>query len=236
MARINLLPWRAERRAARKKEFYVMLGFAAVGGILLSVLLLFYYGQMIDGQSQRNAFMKNEIAKLDAQIKEIEELDKKKGRLLSRKLVIEQLQANRSQMVHLFDSLARTIPDGVMLTSVKQDGDLLTLEGNAQSNARVSAYMRALETSGWMTKPELGVIEAKSEVQSATAQAGRALPYQFSLQVRLSNPNANTNGDGKPNAPVPAAPATTPGSATTPPVPAPTGQQPAPATQTKPVS
>ena len=101
--------------------------------------------------------------KVDAQINEIEELDKKKAKLLARKEVIEQLQANRSQMVHLFDSLVRTIPDGVVLTSIKQEGEKLTLEGRSQSNARVSTYMRNLEGSGWMTKPDLSIIEAKGD-------------------------------------------------------------------------
>lgn len=139
MARINLLPWRAERRKAREREFYSMLGFAALGGVLLSALIWFYYDAQISGQTERNAFLAAEIDKVKAQNEEIKELDKKKDRLLARKKVIEELQANRSQMVHLFDSLVRTIPDGVALTNIKQDGDILTLEGRSQSNARVSA-------------------------------------------------------------------------------------------------
>ncbi|MFT4256673.1 MAG: PilN domain-containing protein, partial [Pseudoxanthomonas sp.] len=202
MARINLLPWRAERRAARQKEFYAMLGFAALAGVALSVLIYLFYSQQISGQNSRNEFLRGEIRQLDTQIKEIEELDKKKGRLLARKKVIEELQANRSQMVHLFDSLVRTIPDGVSLTNIKQEGDLLTLEGRAQSNARVSAYMRNLETSGWMTKPDLAVIEAKADdkdkKQAASTSVSRALPYVFTLQVRLANPNATDPND--PNA------------------------------------
>lgn len=158
MARINLLPWRAERRKAREREFYSMLGFAALGGVLLSALIWFYYDAQISGQTERNAFLTTEIDKVKAQNEEIKELDKKKDRLLARKKVIEELQANRSQMVHLFDSLVRTIPDGVALTNIKQDGDILTLEGRSQSNARVSAYMRNLESSGWMTNPDLSII------------------------------------------------------------------------------
>jgi type IV pilus assembly protein PilN len=98
-------------------------------------------------------------------------------------------------MVHLFDSLVRTIPDGVILTSIKQEGDKLTLEGRSQSNARVSTYMRNLEGSGWMTKPNLSIIEAK--------EGDPALPYAFSLDVLLANPNApkDENGDGVPDAP-----------------------------------
>ena len=128
MARINLLPWRAERRVQRQREFYVMLGAAAVAGLLLSFLLWFHYDRQVSGQTERNDFLKAEIAKVQAQNKEIERLDEQKRRLLARKEVIEKLQANRSQMVHLFDSLVRTIPDGVMLGNIKQDGEVLTLE------------------------------------------------------------------------------------------------------------
>lgn len=216
MARINLLPWRAERRKQRQKEFGVMLGFAALAGVVLWFLVNSYYNGQIEGQNERNAFLQEQIKQLDAQITEIEELDRQRARLLARKDVIEQLQANRSQMVHLFDSLVRTIPDGVVLTSIKQEGEKLTLEGRSQSNARVSTYMRNLEGSGWMTKPDLSIIEAKDGV------AG--LPYTFTLAVQLANPNApkDEDGDGVPDAvppvntapadatPPAAAPATTP--------------------------
>jgi type IV pilus assembly protein PilN len=148
-----------------------------------------------------------QITQVDKQISEIDQLDKKKAKLLARKEVIEQLQANRSQMVHLFDSLVRTIPDGVILTSIKQEGDKLTLEGRSQSNARVSTYMRNLEGSGWMTKPDLSIIEAKA--------GDPALPYAFTLTVMLANPNApkDENGDGVPDAP--AAGTTPPATGTT---------------------
>ena len=194
MARINLLPWRAERRKARQKEFVGMLGLAALCGVLVSFLIVSWYSGRISSQTGRNEYLRGEITKVDGQIKEIEELDKKKGKLLARKEVIEQLQANRSQMVHLFDSLVRTIPDGVTLTSIKQEGEILTLGGRSQSNARVSTYMRNLEGSGWMTGPDLNIIEAK---------AGNAgLPYEFNLKVKLANPNApkDEDGDGKPDA------------------------------------
>ena len=202
MARINLLPWRAERRKLRQKEFMVMLGASALGAALLAFLIVGYHKAQIEGQNERNAFLRDQITQVDAKIKEIEELDKKKAKLLARKEVIEQLQANRSQMVHLFDSLVRTIPDGVVLTSIKQEGDKLTLEGRTQSNARVSTYMRSLEGAGWMTKPDLSIIEAKA--------GDPGLPFTFRLSVTLANPNApkDTDGDGVPDAP--AAPAAVP--------------------------
>ncbi|GGD44351.1 PilN domain-containing protein [Pseudoxanthomonas indica] len=227
MARINLLPWRAERRAQRQRDFVTMLALAAVAGALLSFLLWFYYDRQISGQNDRNAYLNAEIQKVESQIKEIEALDKQKDRLLARKKVIEELQANRSQMVHLFDSLVRTIPDGVALSNIKQEGEVLTLEGRAQSNARVSAYMRNLEGSGWMTKPELSIIEAKSEGKdgravAATTAANSSLPYVFNLQVRLANPNA-TEGEGQEGADgaVPAAEASAAATAPTPAVVAP---------------
>ena len=203
MARINLLPWRVERRKQRQKEFGVMLGMAALAGVVLWFLVNGYYNAQIDGQHARNDYLKDQIKQVEKKITEIDELDRQKARLLARKEVIEQLQANRSQMVHLFDSLVRTIPDGVILTSIKQAGEKLTLEGRSQSNARVSTYMRNLEGSGWMTRPDLSIIEARDGV------AG--LPYAFTLGVTLANPNApkDEDGDGIPDAvpPVDAAPA-----------------------------
>lgn len=190
MARINLLPWRAERRKQRQREFMTMLGFAAIAGVVLSALIWFYYDRQISGQGDRNAFLTAEIARVKEQNKEIDRLDRQKDRLLARKKVIEQLQAKRSQMVHLFDALVRTIPDGLVLTALKQEGDILTLEGRTQSNARVSAYMRNLESSGWMTKPELSVIEARKPEEEKDKVVGpvsdiSALPYVFVVKVTL---------------------------------------------------
>lgn len=215
MARINLLPWRAERRKQRQREFQGMLGLAALAGVLLSFLVWFYYDRQISGQQDRNQFLQAEIAKVQKQNEEIKELDAKKDRLLARKKVIEELQANRSQMVHLFDSLVRTIPDGVALGSIKQEGDILTLQGSAQSNARVSAYMRNLEVSGWMTKPDLSIIEVKKDEKSAPTptSASRTLPYTFSLKVQLANPNAAIAEGIEPAAIDPAAAAAATGAA-----------------------
>ncbi|MGW8127627.1 MAG: PilN domain-containing protein [Stenotrophomonas sp.] len=191
MARINLLPWRAERRKQRQREFYTMLGLAAVAGVLMSLLLYFYYDGQVSGQNERNAYLEAEIAKVKEQNKEIDRLDSQKKRLLDRKKVIEELQGKRSQMVHLFDALVRTIPDGVVLTALKQEGETLTLEGRTQSNARVSTYMRNLESSGWMSNPELSVIEAKAQEASDSAMDIKSLPYVFTLKVKLPAPGEN---------------------------------------------
>ena len=231
MARINLLPWRAERRKLRQKDFLGMLGLAVAAGVLASFLVVSWYNSRIGNQNARNEYLKGEIAKVDVQIKEIEELDKKKGKLLARKEVIEQLQANRSQMVHLFDSLVRTIPDGVVLTSLKQDGDKLTLEGRSQSNARVSTYMRNLEGAGWMTKPDLSIIEA-------TGGGDPGLPYTYKLTVTLANPNAqaDSDGEGAPDQAATPAPAANTTPAVAPATTMPPAVAPAPATKTAPAA
>jgi len=194
MARINLLPWREERRKQRQKEFFLMLAGSALGAIVLAFVIVSWHGAQVDGQRERNNYLTAQIATLDRQITEIQALDEQKSRLLARKDVIEQLQANRSQMVHLFDSLVRTIPDGVVLSSIKQESDVLTLEGRAQSNARVSTYMRTLEASGWMSRPELSIIEARP--------GAAGLPYYFNLRVHQADPNktVDTDGDGVPDA------------------------------------
>lgn len=186
MARINLLPWREERRKQRQQEFYVLLGVAAVAAVLTVFAALWFIGTQVDAQTERNQMLAREITALDAQIKEIEELDRQRDRLIARKEIIEQLQATRSQMVHLFDELVRTLPDGVQLSSIKQSGATLTLEGVAQSNARVSAYMRNLDASAWLKESEIIKIEARGEDKS--------VPYVFSLKVNLEDPNKKDEG------------------------------------------
>jgi type IV pilus assembly protein PilN len=182
MARINLLPWREERRKQRQQEFYAILGVVAAAAAGIVVLVTMFLQSQIDLQTERNGRLKQEITVLDGRIKKIEELDKTRSRLLQRKAIIEELQASRSQMVHLFDELVRTIPDGVRLNSIKQSGSVLTLEGSAQSNARVSAYMRSLDASPWMRDPDLQIVKADDENADAR--------YDFILRITLQNPNA----------------------------------------------
>jgi type IV pilus assembly protein PilN len=222
MAKINLLPWRAARRKQRQQEFLTLLGFAAVAAIVISLLIVMYYNGQIDGQTARNQYLTDQIAIVDKQIDEIKELDKKKEGLLRRKKVIEDLQSNRSMNVHLFDELVRTIPDGVRLSSLNQNGDQLSLEGYAQSNARVSTYMRNLQASGWMAKPDLSIIQV--------AGADKGLPYKFDLTVTLQNPNDAANAaSGSGTAPASSA-STAPASASTMAMPAAATSAPAAAT------
>jgi type IV pilus assembly protein PilN len=184
MANINLLPWRAERRKHREREFYMMLLATAVSACVVVGLAIFFMNHLIDEQNDRNAYLQAEIKSLDKQIEEIKELDKKRSQLLTRKDIIEQLQSNRSQMVHLFDEMVKTIPDGVRLTSMKQGGEVLTLEGLAESNSRVATYMRGVDVSPWMGHSDLRKIENKA----GAPDADKKMPYVFSLDVKLRKP------------------------------------------------
>ncbi|MDO5610557.1 MAG: PilN domain-containing protein [Pseudomonadota bacterium] len=216
MIRINLLPWREQRRKQREQAFYMMLGGSVLAAVLVSLLAWMWLNGQISGQHERNAFLDQEIKKVEEQITDIESLKQKKAALLNRKQVIEELQANRYQMVHLFDSLMRTVPDGLVLTSLKQDGEQLTLEGRAQSNSRVATYMRNLESSGWMSRPDVTVIEAATpQSQPAASSAGASaaalaqLPYLFTLRVTLATPENPPDPNAAPSPdPVPVAAAT----------------------------
>lgn len=194
MAKINLLPWRAERRKQRQNEFFALLGLCAGLAVAVSFGAVQYFDGLIGNQQQRNNYLNREITALKAKTAEIEILEKKKSDLLARKAVIEQLQANRSQMVHLFDDLVRTIPDGVRLSSVKQAGDQLTLEGMTQSNARVSSYMRNIEAAEWLTRADLGVIEIKGD--------DKAMPYFFRMNATATKPvgESESGVEGAPDA------------------------------------
>ncbi|HEX7324634.1 MAG TPA: PilN domain-containing protein [Rhodanobacteraceae bacterium] len=183
MAKINLLPWRAERRERRKREFFTHLGLAAVAAIVLVLLWGFWVGLRIDGQNSRNAYLQAQIKQLDGKITEIKNLQKVKDRLLARKRIVEKLQSSRSQMVHLFDQIVRTIPAGARLTSLKQQGDKLTLDGVAQSNATVADYMRNIEASPWMGPATL--------IKTVNVHADSNTPYEFELVVKLGTPKSN---------------------------------------------
>ncbi|VAW46267.1 Type IV pilus biogenesis protein PilN, partial [hydrothermal vent metagenome] len=127
MAKINLLPWREERRQQHTKEFYILLAISAGLALLLFALAYYYFDQSIKFQNQRNSFLTTEITKLDEKIKEIDKLEAKKASLIARQQVIEELQANRTQMVHLFDELVKTIPNGVFLEKITQQGTSISM-------------------------------------------------------------------------------------------------------------
>ncbi|WP_445144675.1 PilN domain-containing protein [Dyella sp. Tek66A03] len=188
MAHINLLPWRAERRKQREREFFMQLGAALVAAILVLMLWSFWMGERVDNQTDRNAYLQGEIKQLDERIVKIKDLEKVRERLLARKQIIEQLQANRSQMVHLFDELVRTIPASARLGGLKQTGDSLTLDGVAQSNASVAEYMRNIEASPWMGHADLRKTEN-------THGGDTRMPYNFGLDVALSRPKSDESGE-----------------------------------------
>ena len=163
MTRINLLPWREQQRKESERQFFTAAGGAVVMTLLVVGYIHIHMTGVIDQQNARNEFLTKEIEAVDAQIAEIKELETEKSQLLARMKVIEQLQSQRPQMVHLFDELVKTVPDGVYITSVKQTGSSVIVEGVAQSNARVSAFMRNIDQSEWMSSPKLNVIEAMSK-------------------------------------------------------------------------
>ena len=178
MIRINLLPWREERRKARRQQFIALTGLISV---LVGLIWFMGYGIIngyVSAQEGKNQFLKNEIATLDKDIEEIKRLKEQTDSLLSRKRVIESLQANRTETVHVFNELARQVPEGVYLKSIKQSGDKINLIGYAQSNARVSTLMRNVEASPVMERPDL------VEIKSATINNRRL--FEFNLNVFIA--------------------------------------------------
>jgi len=180
MARINLLPWREEARRERQRQFlYSLMGTLVLGAILVLLVSLFF-DQRINMQESRNQRIQQEINVLEKRIVRIAELERTRNRLLSRKQIIESLQASRSLTVELLDKLAKTIPVGITLTNVRQQGNNLTLLGSSQSNARVSAYLQSLEDMDLFIGPELQYVRASQN------PASRTETYEFSISVRLN--------------------------------------------------
>lgn len=180
MAHINLLPWREELRKQKQQQFAVVTAGTAIAGGLLVLLTHMQFSGLIENQNQRNQFLDGEIAELDKKIAKIRDLEKTKTALLARMDIIQQLQHSRPQSVHLMDQMVYTLPDGVYLKKISQRGASLTLSGTAQSNARVSAYMRNIDGSEWMAKPKLDVIQTKDGKTRRSAefvlQASQAMP------------------------------------------------------------
>jgi type IV pilus assembly protein PilN len=160
MPRINLLPWREQERKVRRREFMV----AACGAIIAAIIFVLggkvLYSSWTDAQNEKNTLLKKEIVKLDAQIADIQDLENRRQRLLARMEIIEKLQRKRPEIVHLFDEIVKTVPEGVYLTSIKQNGNKLEIHGVAQSSTRVSTFMRNIDSSVWMDNPVLQVVES----------------------------------------------------------------------------
>lgn len=161
MAHINLLPWREEKRQEQTRQFATITGLSLIltGAIIFVVHVTF--NNQIDHQKNRNKLLNDEITQLDEALKQIEELEDTKEQLLARMDVIQSLQQQRPQIVHLFDDFVRTVPEGIYLVDVKQESTQLTIKGVAESNGRVSAYMRNIDASEWMATPKLKVIKTR---------------------------------------------------------------------------
>ena len=188
-ARINLLPHREERRKRARTHFGVLAGMTAVLGIVVVGAGWLFYSQRISAQEDRNKFMKAEIAKVDKEIDEIKEVKDKIAALLARKQVIETLQTDRVQTVHLLDELVRQMPEGVFLKQFKQQGAGIELIGYAQSNARVSTLMRNIESSPWLANPNLVEIKATN--------LGKMRISEFNMKLQLKKPTAPAKDGAK---------------------------------------
>lgn len=174
--RINLLDWRQARRDRRKKQFFALLGLGVAGAVLIGLTGMMLASGAVDQQKARNQYLKREIAEIDRKIREIEDLERTKANLLARMRVIEELQGSRAATVHFFDEIVNTLPEGINLTFVKQQGGNVTIEGVAESNSRVSTYMKNLDASPWFDDPRLVII--KSSEGNGRRQS------QFTLQVK----------------------------------------------------
>lgn len=187
MTRINLLPWRAELRQERKKAFGMLLVLIMVLAGAIVGLIHIQMGAKIDYQQSRNQYIRDEITKLDKQIAEISDLRKVRRSLLERMEVIQDLQGSRPSIVHLFTEIVSTVPNGVYLKTLNQTGSHLVMTGEAESNARVSTYMRNLDASEWLKEPNLTVIEVEDiKVNRISA---------FTLTVKQTSPNATDEDD-----------------------------------------
>lgn len=189
MIRINLLPHREEARKARRQQFYSLIGMVAALGAVIVFLVYSVIGGYISSQEEKNNFLKQEIAVLDKQIDQIKRLKEQTQSLLARKQVIESLQRDRGEAVHLLSELVKQVPEGIYLKSLKQDGAKINLVGYAQSSARVSGLMRNLEGSPWMERPEL--IEVKA------VMTGKRRLNEFALNVAVTRSKPEDSGKEK---------------------------------------
>jgi type IV pilus assembly protein PilN len=187
---INLLPHRQDKRRQRKRAFFVSLGLCAAGGVAIGLLWFSVLGQMTSAQESRNAFLKSEITKLELQIKDIAMLRAEIDALKARQKAVEDLQTDRNVPVHLLNELVRQTPEGVYLTAIRQTGQVVAINGTAQTNERVSELIRnTLYNSPWLEKPELVEIKAVA-VTTATREQRRL--FEFSMRVTLKRQQGAT--------------------------------------------
>src|ERR1700721_2646851 len=163
MPPINLLPWREQERKVRRREFGVAMGGAAFAAVIFVLGGKLLYSSWIDSQNAKNNLLKKEIVKLDAQIADIQDLENRKQRLVARMEIIEKLQRKRPEIVHLFDELVKTVPEGIYLTQIKETGKKLEMKGVAHASTRVATFMRNIDSSSWMDNPQLQVVESAKD-------------------------------------------------------------------------
>lgn len=209
--RINLLPHREQKRVARQRQFVSLAALLSIAALGVVGLVHFVLATQIEAQNNRNALLKSEIAKLDEQIKEIDKLREQISQVLSRKQVVETLQANRNESVHLLDQLVRQLPDGIYLKTIKQVGTKVTLIGYAQSNARVSTLMRNVQSSPWLAQPELveiKLVPVPGQAAQRARDAGERInEFVLNVQVKRAAPPAPSAPTPASNASAPAKPA-----------------------------
>ena len=194
MIRVNLLPHRQLRREARQREFGLMALFSAVAAAAIVFMGYTYVSAQVESQIERNQRLDTAIAKLDKEISEIKNLKDQISAMLERKQVVENLQTNRSQAVVVFDELSRQLPDGMYFKSFKQQGNVITIEGVADTNARVATLVRNFNASNWMEQPVL--IEIKAVTANSVKQ------NVFTLKVNLKAPQAVTEDAGPKDKPI----------------------------------
>lgn len=190
MAKINLLPWREELRAQKKQDFINAIGVAVLFTAIIFAGVHMYIEGLKAYQEQRNKIIQDEIALLDKKIEQIKTIEEQKSKLLTKIELIQKLQESRPEIVHLFDELPKVTPDGVFLSKFIQLGAELTFEGKSQSNARVSAFMRAIEASSWLKAPTLNVIQSTSKVTPEKLS-------DFTLHAKQGNQNTQAASGGK---------------------------------------
>lgn len=193
MIRINLLPHREEKRKARQKQFAMLSGLAAAIGLGVAGALWVVFDAQTENQKDRNKYLTAEIAKLDKQIDEIKRIREETASLLSKKQVVEGLQSNRSEPVYLLDQLLRQLPEGLYLKSIKQTGAKISVTGYAQSNARVSAFMRNIDASPYLGNPNL------IEIKAVTVNTQRANEFMLDFlikRVKADDGNVASKGAG----------------------------------------
>lgn len=189
MANINLLPWREQRREQMRKEFLAVLGAVVFAALAVIVAAHIVITSQIDGQNQRNDYLRAEIGKLEQQVNDIRDLQTRRNQLVDRMKVIQDLQGTRPVIVRIFDEIVRTLPDGVYYRGIQRAGTVITIQGTAESNNRVSSLMRKLEASEWFAGPMLKSVKANSQF------GDQGNDFEMTVNVTMPGSTEDTEGE-----------------------------------------